>query len=115
VRLELREVGDELALLTRSGHDPPPSELRPASGASSAWPSDGAGPGATPVGALPMHLADASPSLPVPLASLQPPFVNEAHSPLAPGSVVSLKDLSTELPLDGEYHHPACHSIDVSG
>ena len=117
VRLELREVGDELVLLTPVGHEPPPSEQRPASGSSLALPNGGADPEATPIAALPMrHLVDASPRQPVPLAPPQPPLVSGVHSPSAPASVVSLKDLSTDLLLQhGAYHFPAYHSIDVSG
>ena len=57
-----------------------------------------------------------SPRQPVPLVPPQPPLVSELHSPSAPASVVSLKDLSADLPLQhGAYHFPAYHFIDVSG
>jgi hypothetical protein len=55
VRLELREVGDELALLTPVSHEAPSLEQQPASGSSRALPNGGADPGATPIAALPMR------------------------------------------------------------
>ena len=63
------------------------------------------------------HLADATPPQPVPLASLQPPLVSEVHPPSESVSVMSLKDLSTDLPLQYDaYHLPGYqHSVDVSG
>jgi hypothetical protein len=73
VRLELREIGDELALLTPVGHVPPPSERGQASGTSLALPEGGADPEATPVSALPELTADTSPVQPMLLASLKPP------------------------------------------
>ena len=117
VRLELRDVGDELALLSPVGHDSPPVEQRPAGGASLALLDAGAGPEVLPIAAVPMRrLEDTSPSRPTLLAPPQAPVLGGSHSPSAQASVVSLGDLSAGLPPQyGAYHFPAYHAVDVSG
>ena len=117
VRLELRDVGDELALLSPAGHDSPPLEQQPADGASLALLDAGAGPEMSPIAAMPMlRLEGTSPSLPALGAPPQPPGLSGLHPPSAQASVVSLGDLSAGLPPQyGAYDFTAYHAVDVSG
>ena len=116
MRLELRDVGDELALLSPAGHDSPPLMQQPADGASSALLDAGARPEASPVAAMPMlRLEGTSPGQPALVAPPQPLGLGGLQPPSAQASVVSLGDLSAGLPPQyGAYDFTAYHAVDVS-
>jgi hypothetical protein len=116
VRLELRDVGEELALLSPAGHDPLPSMRQPADGASLVLLDAGAGLGESPIAAMPtLRLDDTSLGLPVLVAPPQPLGLGGLQPPSAQASVVSLGDLAAGLPPQyGAYDFTAYHAVDVS-
>ena len=116
VRLELREVGDELALLSPVGGDAPPLGQQPTEEASLALPEAGADPEVLLVEAVPMLRPEGTSPEPLPLmAPPQSPGSGGLRPPSAQASVVSLGDLSAGLPPQyGAYDFTTYHAVDMS-